>query len=147
MDFGVPPAPPTAEYRELCIRHAAAYYRGSPLDVKAVMLTEGGTTGLQKRNRNGTVDLGLMQINSVHLEPGEKLYGFGYTPARIANDDCLNIHLGTYLLQYQVLSTGDRWQGIGNYHSKTPSLNLEYRQRVWKNMQTLLAPSSAAGPR
>lgn len=145
MDIA-PPAPPPAQYmnvREACINYAATIYHASVLDIKSIILTEGGTTGQVRRNKNGTVDMGVMQINSINIEPGGKLYGYGYTREMITNNECLNIILGTFLLQREiVLQPADRdgrWTAIGNYHSRTPEHNRTYQLQVWKNMQSLIS--------
>lgn len=114
--------------REACIQRAAAHYRAHPDLVRAVLRVEGGKVGQVSYNKNGSFDMGPMQINSVHLP---ELAKYGITQALLTNDECLNIHIGTYYLQKNVISTPSFWTGIGNYHSATPEHNIRYQYRVW----------------
>lgn len=126
--------PPAYPATEVCISAAASHYNAHPDLIRAVLMTEGGRVGLVKRNTNGTVDIGPMQINSVHLKTLEP---FSITQNRLANDLCLNIYIGTWLLQRSIILTGDFWKGVGNYHSRTPQLNQTYQRRVWNNYMVL----------
>ena len=130
------PPPPPAEAREACIASASNHY-GVPLDaIRLLIRVEGGTTGQVSANTNGTEDLGLMQINSVHLDGApHRLARYGITRDALINDECLNIHVGTYLLHYELSRTPDFWRAMGNYHSKTPSKNAAYQRRLWTHYQ------------
>ncbi|WDJ74907.1 lytic transglycosylase domain-containing protein (plasmid) [Xanthomonas campestris pv. campestris] len=137
---------PTAE-REACIASAAAMYAVPAQLIKAYIRTEGGTTGQVSRpNANGSVDMGYMQINTVHLP---KLARLGITRERVINDECLNIHIGTYLIHYEVYRPDKRaeplWVNLASYNSRTPCArfdqagkpcpNREYQQKLWSNLQ------------
>lgn len=125
-------AMPPAIYREACIAQAAAHYRAHPDIIRAVIGTEGGTTGKISKNKDGSFDMGLMQINSVHLP---ELARYGITQEMLVGNECLNIMIGTYLLQKNILLSNDFWHGVGSYHSKTPSKNTAYQYRVWEHLQ------------
>lgn len=90
--------------REVCIVRAAAHYRAHPDLVRAIIRTEGGTTGKVSYNKNGSYDMGLMQINSIHLA---ELSKFGITRDMLVNNECLNIFIGTYYIQRSVLGSDD----------------------------------------
>lgn len=136
----LPPAsPPVATYtaainRETCVLQAAAHYRAHPDLVRAIIRTEKGTTGKVSYNKNGSFDMGLMQINSVHLADFKK---FNISRDMLVNNECLNIFIGTYLLRRGMLGTEDFWKGVGNYHSTTPEKNALYKQRVWENLKVI----------
>lgn len=117
-----------------CIVQASTYYKANPLLVQAVRVTENGRAGKVSKNTDGSVDIAEMQINSVHLP---SLAKFGITMDMLLRDTCLNIHIGTYLLQREINRATDFWTGVGNYHSKTPSKNQAYQYRVWGNLQKL----------
>lgn len=128
------PVTPPAIYREACIQNAAAQYQAHPNLIRAVIATEGGTTGKVTFNKNGTYDMGLMAINSVHLP---ELARYNITAAMLTNDECLNIMIGTYYLQSNIIAAGNLWRGTGNYHSKTPDKNAAYQQRVWSRLKVI----------
>lgn len=120
--------------REVCIVQAAAHYQAHPDLVRAVLRSENGTVGQIRRNKNGTFDMGPMQINSIHLP---ELAKYGITQQMITNNECLNIHLGTYYLQKNIVTTPGAgtapgfWYAVGKYHSATPEKNIRYQQSVW----------------
>lgn len=130
----MPAAFPSYLTEQQCIEQASAHYRAHPLLVRAVRMTENGKVGQVSVNKDGSSDLGPMQINTVHLPELSKL---GITKDMLVRDACLNIYIGTYYLQKEIIKAKDFWQGVGNYRSRTPSLNVEYQGRVWSNLQKL----------
>lgn len=125
-------AMPPIDYRETCVIQASAYYQAPPDLVRAVIRTEGGKTGKVNRNSDGSFDMGLMQINSIHLP---ELAKYGINQEMLINNECVNIFIGTFYLQKNILSGKDFWHGVGKYHSKTPSKNTIYQYKVWNNLQ------------
>src|ERR1700759_3148286 len=76
-----------------CMAAAASFYHLPPRVLPAIQAVEGGRPGLIQPNVNGTSDLGLMQINSIWIEP---LARFANMPApvvtfRLIDDACFNI--------------------------------------------------------
>lgn len=124
------PHMPPMSAREMCIMQAAAHYQAHPDLIRAVLKTEGGAVGKIRWNKNGTFDMGPMQVNSVHLP---ELARYGITKEMLTNDECLNIHIGTFYVQKNILQGKDFWHGVGSYHSKTPSKNITYQYQVWDN--------------
>jgi soluble lytic murein transglycosylase-like protein len=130
------PPPHVDRARIECVTAAAARY-AVPVDlIRAVMRQENGCGKRSKPNKNGTVDLGCMQINSSHLP---WLSGYGITDVMVQFNDCLNIQLGAYFLR-QSLDTGpDFWRGVGGYNSgtytpKKEAVNERYRMQVWNHL-------------
>jgi len=131
--------PATAQYdlREACIVRAASHYGAHPDIIRAVLKSEGGKPGQIRRNKDGSFDMGPMQINSVHLP---ELAKYGITQAMLTNDECLNIHIGTFYLQRHIITTpgfgtpSGYWKAVGKYHSATPEKNIRYQYRVWGNL-------------
>lgn len=141
MPWAPPPSPPAVvaqatPSRRACVLGAAQHYGARPDVILAVMRTEGGRTGHISRNTNGTYDMGVMQINSIHLT---ELAKFGITAQDLIWNECLNIYIGTWFLRSRILERGDLWKGVGDYHSRTPSLNMKYQLKVYKALRTILA--------
>lgn len=119
---------------ETCIVRAASHYGAHPDIIRAVLKVEGGKPGQVRRNKDGSFDMGPMQVNSVHLP---ELAKYGITQAMLTNDECLNIHIGTYYLQKHIITTpgswtpSGYWKAVGKYHSATPERNVRYQYRVW----------------
>jgi hypothetical protein len=89
------------------------------------------------RNANGTEDIGLMQINSIHL-PKLAQYGIG---REHLFDACTSIYVGAWLLSQQIHRAGNTWEAIGQYHSATPPLRQRYSEKIYRRLQQRYAKS------
>lgn len=121
-----------------CVYDSAKRYELPAELVLAIIETEGGGAGKIHKNKNGTVDIGLMQINSVHL-PELRKHNITYNA--LLYKPCVNIEVGTWLLRK---GFGDKidyrdsdkwWRSVGNFHSKTPKFNMRYQKKIWNNLQ------------
>jgi soluble lytic murein transglycosylase-like protein len=63
-------------------------------------------------NTNGSIDFGVMQVNSSHLS---RLRQQGITAADLLNDPCLNIDVGTSILADTLRQFGPTWRAVGAY--------------------------------
>ena len=89
------------------------------------------------RNKNGSYDIGLMQINSRWLPT---LLKYGITEKHLY-DPCVSIEVGAWILAQNVQRLGSSWVAIGAYNSSDPARRLRYALKVYKN----LPPSVLAG--
>lgn len=96
------------------------------------------------KNKNGTVDIGVMQINTTHLPHLKK---FGINRSRLLDEPCLNIHVGAWVLRGNINRYGHTWEAIGAYNAskRRPDLRLKYARKVrekiawlidWRNANT-----------
>lgn len=109
-----------------CINEAAVQYHVPATVILSVIKTENGRNGLAVKNKNGTYDLGVMQINTTWLKTLSKK---GLTEEQVKSDPCINVSVGTWILARGIAS-GNGWQGVGNYHSYTQKHNVAYREKV-----------------
>lgn len=78
-------------------------------------------------NKNNSVDVGIMQINSIHQH---ELSTLGIKMDELF-EPCKNIIVGAWLLKRSIMSAnGDVWKGVGRYHSATPELQKKYIKKV-----------------
>lgn len=110
-----------------CINKAALQYHVPAPLILSVIKTEGGRNGMAKKNKNGTVDYGVMQINSVWLG---KIKPYGFTAHDLQFNPCKNVEVGAWILSQNMASSSSAKEGIGNYHSRTQHLNKNYHQKV-----------------
>ena len=86
------------------------------------------------RNRNGSVDYGVMQINSLWLR---ELASFGIERGHLW-DLCTNVHVGAWILAQNFQTFGFGWRAIGAYNAglqETPArehLRYEYAKKIYR---------------
>lgn len=82
---------------------------------------EAGWVGAQVRNKNGSHDLGPLQINSWWVPKIAKLVG--KPPAHVRHwlrfDPCFNAQAARWVFLSGLVATNDYWTAVGLYHSPT----------------------------
>jgi hypothetical protein len=112
---------------------AAAFYHLPPRVLPSIQSVEGGKPGMVQTNTNGTSDLGLMQVNTIWVQP---LARYARLPAdvvfvRLRDDPCFSIYAAAAIMRvYLNEAQGQLMTAIGYYHSHTPALSTEYQQKV-----------------
>jgi soluble lytic murein transglycosylase-like protein len=84
------------------------------------------------RNKNGTYDIGLMQINSSWFPYLKK---HGINPSLLW-DPCYNAHVGAMVLRHCIDTYGYSWRAVDCYNKgKKARENSRYVWKVYKNLQ------------
>jgi soluble lytic murein transglycosylase-like protein len=95
-------------------------------------------------NNNGTNDIGLMQINSVHLPRLKKM---GIDEKQLRQDSCLSIIIGASILSDMMKRYGYSWEAVGAYNAgmgvSRQALRMRYAEQVWQRYQRLQAGNKA----
>jgi soluble lytic murein transglycosylase-like protein len=118
-----------------CVLDAAKYHKVNPTILLGIAIVESRMrANATNVNTNGSTDMGMMQINSIHL-PELKRYGVKATDLY---DGCKNVYTGAWILRKQMDKYGNSWQAIGAYHSATPSFRDAYALRVRNTVQWLI---------
>ena len=117
-----------------CINKAALEYHIPALAIVSILETERGKVGTASVNKNGSIDYGPMQINSLWLK---KLNKYGYTKEDIQYNACINAEVGTWILAQNIANGKNWWHGVGGYNSFTPNLNLKYSMKIKNNYEML----------
>lgn len=126
--------PPLRPLTADCVLDAARISGMPAAALFAILATEGGKTGEALSNRNGTWDIGPFQVNTIHLN---ELAAMGISPDAVLRDGRVNAYTAAWLLRKEYQSTGDLWQAIGAYHSRTPHRRDAYILRVKSNLERL----------
>lgn len=127
-------------FADSCWHSAAERYGIHETILRAIALTESAMEPqAMNRNADGSVDVGLMQINSRWFP---SLAEMGIQPGDLWQP-CTNIHVGAWILAGEVRRFGYTWQAIGAYHAG-PALTvareqrrIDYAQRVYHNLANL----------
>ncbi|WP_233836518.1 lytic transglycosylase domain-containing protein [Paraburkholderia sp. ZP32-5] len=110
-----------------CFDDAAAYQHVNPLILRAIAWQESRNhPDAVHVNANGSVDYGLMQINTIHL-PALERYGIGKDALM---SPCKNVYIAAWQLRRQVIKYGNTWAAVGAYHSATPALRDQYARQI-----------------
>lgn len=111
-----------------CVTQAATYHSVSPWILRAIIQVESSfNPNALNKNNNGTVDVGIAQINSMHFKELGK-YGIGQ---RELMNGCISSYVAAWHLRKQVVAYGNTWFAVGAYHSATPCFNQRYSGLVW----------------
>jgi len=121
-----------------CVNYASIRYGVNPIVIKAIIDVEGGKIGTLSRNSNGSYDMGVMQINTIHLKAIKNKYP-GVGPRELTYKPCINIAIGTWLLKQRIDEAPSYWVGVASYHSKTPKYRNIYLRKLYVSIKKLLA--------
>ncbi|MGC8213229.1 lytic transglycosylase domain-containing protein [Ralstonia pseudosolanacearum] len=117
-----------------CLDDAAIYYRLDPNLVRAIAWHESGMRPLAiNRNSNGSVDVGLMQINSTWFPT---LARAGIAPEHLWNA-CVNAYVGAWILSSNIARIGPNWKAVGAYNATSPEKQLRYANQIYARWQAL----------
>lgn len=115
-----------------CIHEAAQCFKINPLIIQAIIWQESNNRQhVVNKNKNKTLDVGVMQINSIHFN---SLKAQGISEEELRENSCANVFSGSWILNNVIQNYGYSWEGIGKYHSKTPY----YRDRYIEKLITIL---------
>ena len=125
-----------------CIRRAASGRSWLEKTLWGLRDQEAGWIGAQILNRNGTHDLGPLQVNSwwvtriaakIGREPAEIRYW-------LTHDACFNVDAARWIFLSALASTGDYWKAVGIYHSPTKWRRQQYAASVAARLQRRFGP-------
>ena len=106
-------------------------YGISPYLLYAIARTESGLNpNAFNRNRNGTYDVGLMQINSSWLPV---LARYGITEQGLY-EPCVNVDVAGWILAQNIRRLGNSWTAVGAYNAADAKKRLDYAMRVYRNL-------------
>ena len=119
-----------------CWDQAAKYHGLDPWLLYAVADVESShnPSVISKPNRNGTYDIGLMQINSIWLP---ELRRYGIDQALLKNA-CASTYVGAWIMAKNIRRYGYSWEAIASYNVgsvENPNrrrIGYKYAQKVYK---------------
>lgn len=115
-----------------CFGEAGKAYGVSPLLLKSIARVESGMKPTAiNRNTNGSIDLGLMQINSSWL-----------TKLRLSADEllanpCTNVMAGARILNDCLNRYGNRWEAVGCYNALSTEQRMRYSWKIYRQLEQL----------
>lgn len=111
-----------------CLRVAADKYQLDYTLLKAIAKVESSFNprAINRSNRDGSRDIGLMQINSSWLP---RLRAWGIEEADLYNP-CTNAEVGAWVLASNFSNMGPTWSAVGAYNARSPEKRRIYAWRV-----------------
>jgi lysozyme-related protein Hpa2 len=126
------PLPVAARATADCFAAAAAYQHVDPMVLRAIAWQESHANAQAiHRNTNGSIDYGMMQINSIHLAALSR-YGISVSDLMAP---CESVYIAAWYLRRMTVKYGYTWTAVGAYHSETPGA----RDRHARSIQALVA--------
>lgn len=111
----------------MCFDEAAELYPKVPVTwLQSIARQESGfNQAAVNRNKNGSYDVGVMQINT-YWRPfvGEERWKL------LTEDACYNVKVGAWVLDQCIERHGLTWKAIGCYNSPTQDHQLRYSWKV-----------------
>lgn len=120
-----------------CIRQASLGQLWLEKTLWGLRDQEAGWIGAEVRNRNGSHDLGPLQINSWWIPRIATLVGRSQVQVRywLRFDPCFNAEVARWVFLSALRSTGDYWKAVGVYHSPTTWRQKQYLHLVARHMR------------
>lgn len=111
----------------MCFERASMRYQIPANLLRAISHVESrGNPAARNENKNGSFDIGHMQINSSWLPTLAK---YGITKAHLT-DACTNTYVGAWILADNISRLGYRWEAIGAYNARNPTKAARYARKV-----------------
>ncbi|ASG87091.1 type III secretion system invasion protein IagB [Salmonella enterica] len=89
-------------------------------------------------NRDGSTDIGLMQINSSHIKRLKKM---GISEKQLLHDPCISVIVGASILSDMMKIYGYSWEAVGAYNAgtspKRADIRKRYAKKIWENYKKL----------
>lgn len=130
----------TPQAQAWCWSRAGQLHAIEPELLQAIAEVESGLrSDAINHNRNGTRDIGLMQINSIHLS---RLSAQGITEQRLLDEPCLSVEVGASVLAGFIARYGYNWTAVGAYNAGNApdrqAARLRYARKVWQRYQVII---------
>ncbi len=134
----------SSQAKAYCWTEAASQYDIEPELLQAIAAVESGyrAEAMNYSNNNGSRDIGLMQINSIHLP---RLLKQGITEQRLLGEPCLSVEVAASILADFIKQFGYNWTAVGSYNvgagegAHREALRLRYAQKIWTRYEELMA--------
>lgn len=127
-------APGLAWSMQDCFSAAGIRHGVSPILLEAIAMKESSMRpDAVNRNRDGSWDVGLMQINSRWL-PALRRHGISAEDLR---DPCVSVHVGAWILAENFRQLGFNWEAVGAYNARRRDLRIRYARSIHDIAQRL----------
>ena len=123
-----------------CFDEAGRAYGISPLLLRGIARVESNMNpAAVNRNSNGSIDLGLMQVNSFWLKT------LGTTSHELTSDPCYNVMAGAWILKGCIDRHGQTWEAVGCYNATSRTKRVNYSWKIYRELLKSARSAPASG--
>ena len=116
--------------RAFCFEEAGRQYGVNPKLLSSIAEVESRLRPeALHRNDNGSMDAGLMQINSCWN------YKLGIDSSRLLSDPCYNVKIGAKILRQCIDRYGYTWEAVGCYNASSKDKRVDYSWKIFKQLK------------
>ncbi|MBF0505618.1 MAG: lytic transglycosylase domain-containing protein [Nitrospirae bacterium] len=124
-----------------CFDEAGQKYGISPVLLECIAKTESNLDPkATNKNKNGSVDIGLMQVNSFWIK------SLGFDGDRLLNDCCYNTMAGAQILRQCIDRHGYTWEAVGCYNAVSPDKKKAYSWKIFRQLKQADKPAIRQTP-
>ncbi len=115
-----------------CYEEAGDLYGINPKLLRAIAIAETGENpSLINKNKDGSYDIGLMQINSYWIER------IPFDLNALLSDPCYNVKAGAMVMKNCIEMYGYTWDAVGCYNARSKIKKVRYSWKVYKILKGL----------
>lgn len=124
----------TSAAHSFCFEEAGKTYNINADLLRAIAFVESShrPDAINRSNKNGSYDYGLMQINSSWAGK------IGYDLWLELGDPCQNVMVGAWILAGCIKNHGYTWEAVGCYNTPNKKRQKEYIARVKKALDEII---------
>ena len=113
-----------------CYEEAGNTYGINPSLIESIAEIESSSNPQAiNRNQDGSIDMGLMQVNSSWITT------LGLDSGRLLSDPCYNVRAGARILKYCIVKHGYTWEAVGCYNAASKHKRVGYSWKVYNKLK------------
>jgi len=113
-----------------CFEEAGKVHNVSSKLLKSIAQVESGlNSNVVNTNRNGSTDLGLMQINSSWVD------AMNLNKDELISNPCYNVMTGANILRQCIDRHGYTWEAVGCYNAKSKGKRVGYSWKIFRELK------------
>jgi len=127
----LPAATAFSEEKGFCFEDAGKTSGINPSLLKSIAQIESNLNPkAMNKNQNGSIDIGLMQINSFWIKT------LGLDSNKLISDPCYNTMIGAKVLKQCIGRYGYTWEAVGCYNATSTPKRVRYSWKIFNELKT-----------
>lgn len=127
----LPDATAFSEEKGFCFEDAGKTYGINPVLLKSIARIESNLNPkAMNKNQNGSIDIGLMQINSFWIKT------LGLDSGKLISEPCYNTMIGAKVLKQCIDRYGYTWEAVGCYNATSTPKRVKYSWKIFNSLKT-----------